>query len=81
MDSSEIEALARQIAIAVVETIDAKPSDRLGYTIKGAAAAVGLSPGVIRDAISRGEISAVKRGRYWMIRREAMIRWLTPRGR
>jgi excisionase family DNA binding protein len=64
----------------VRETLDLRATERLGYTVDAAAEALGLNPHVIREAISRGELKARKRGRYWLIRRDYLEQWLSARG-
>lgn len=66
------------IDVAVREAIAKANSDRIAYTIDQAAEAVGIHRNTMRDAVSRGELRAVKRGRRWLISREALVRWVTP---
>lgn len=69
--------LARVVKIAVAEALASlPPSDRLAYSIDQAAAATGLPRNTLRDAVSRGELPAVKRCGRWLIRRDALLRWL-----
>lgn len=78
-----------QAAEEVVELLAACPSAlaRLGqllrvspaaYTVDSLAQAVGVSAKAVRNAISRGELAAVKRGGRWIISAEAVERWSTP---
>ncbi len=73
--------LARVVKIAVAEALatlaNSSNSDRLAYSIDDAAAATGLPRNTLRDAVSRGELPAVKRCGRWLIRRDALLRWLS----
>lgn len=66
--------------LAINQTLSRLESNRVAYTVKDAAEAVNLKPHVIQDAISRGELMARKRGRYWLIRRDYLWRWLEAKG-
>lgn len=68
--------LAQAVRAAVAETLAAVPPERIAYTIDQAAEAVGLARNTIRDAVSRGELRAVKRCGKWLIKRETLLRWL-----
>jgi len=71
--------LAKVVRVAVLETIAnlGESPERLAYTIDSAAAAVGLHRNTLRDAVSRGELPAVKRCGKWLITRSALVRWLS----
>jgi len=72
--------IAAAVKIAVAETIAALSivsSNRLAYTIDDAAAALGLPRNTLRDAVSRGELPAVKRCGKWLIKRADLLRWLS----
>jgi excisionase family DNA binding protein len=45
------------------------------YTVVSLAELLHVSPKVVRGAISRGELSAVKRGSRWIISADAVSRW------
>ena len=45
------------------------------YTVASLAELLHVSPKVVRGAISRGELSAVKRGGRWIISADAVSRW------
>lgn len=77
MDNNELEAIVDR---AVKKTLELRQDDRLAYTIDEAAPLVGLPRNTLRDAVSRGELKAVKRGKRWMIRRDLLLKWLEPRG-
>lgn len=51
-------------------------ADRLTLDLDGAAALSGLSRGVIREAIGKGELHAKKIGRGWKIERVALETWV-----
>ena len=68
--------LAQAVRAAVAETLAAVPPERIAYTIEQAAEAVGLARNTIRDAVSRGELRAVKRCGRWLIKRDSLLRWL-----
>ena len=68
--------LAQAVRAAVAETLAAVPVERIAFTIDQAAAAVGLPRNTIRDAVSRGELAAVKRCGKWLIKRDSLLRWL-----
>jgi excisionase family DNA binding protein len=66
------------------------PAHQAAYTVASLAAELGRSERSIRSAIARGELSAVKRGRGWVISADAVAAWATadvsrppqrPRGR
>jgi excisionase family DNA binding protein len=46
-----------------------------GYTVATLAAALGVTERVVRNAISRGELAAVKRGARWLISPQAVDAW------
>jgi len=46
------------------------------YTVRSLATELGVSEKVVRNAIARGELRAVKRGARWYIERDAVERWL-----
>ena len=48
------------------------------YTVASLAEAVGVSAKVVRGAIARGELDAVKRGGRWIIPAEAVDAWAHP---
>lgn len=50
------------------------------YTVESFAAAVGLSPKAVRNAIARGDLGAVKRGGRWIVSGAAADRWSEPEG-
>jgi len=55
---------------------DGRPA---AYTVDAFAARVGLSPKAVRNAITRGELDAVKRGGRWIISGQAVERWSESR--
>jgi excisionase family DNA binding protein len=46
------------------------------YTVRSLATALGVSEKVVRNAIARDELQAVKRGARWYIQHDAVERWL-----
>jgi excisionase family DNA binding protein len=73
-DPEAVEILRDVLAIPVQQ--EAPPRWR---TVRGFAAELGVSEKVIRNAIARGELQAVKRGGRWFISSEASDRWLTAK--
>ena len=51
-------------------------TDRMALTIKESAAAIGVSPGHIRNHIKAGNLKKVKVGRRILITTEALRQWL-----
>jgi hypothetical protein len=51
-------------------------TERLAFREEEAAAMIGVAKHVLRDARRRGEIHAVKAGRYIVYRRDELIRYL-----
>ena len=49
--------------------------DRPAYTADSLAEAVGVTPKVVRNAIARGELAAVKRGGRWIVSADAVEAW------
>jgi excisionase family DNA binding protein len=47
-----------------------------GYTADTLATAIGVTPKVVRNAIARGELAAVKRGGRWLISADAVSAWI-----
>ena len=62
-DRSALEALRRLVA---PEDCGADAPAPLAYTANTLAAELGVSPRTIRNAITRGELAAVKRGGRWI---------------
>jgi excisionase family DNA binding protein len=54
------------------------PSAPVAYTVASLAGELGLSERVIRAAIHRGELDAAKRGRTYLITRDAVEAWAAP---
>ena len=48
------------------------------YTVASLAAALAITPKVIRGAIGRGELAAVKRAGRWLIPADAVEAWTRP---
>lgn len=45
------------------------------YTVDSLAAVLAVTPRVVRNAVTRGELRAVKRGGRWLIPADAVIEW------
>jgi excisionase family DNA binding protein len=54
------------------------PPAPVAYTVASLASEVGLSERVIRSEIHSGELPAVKRGRNYLIARDAVEAWAAP---
>ena len=50
------------------------------YTVASLAEILGVTPKVIRNAVARGELTAVKRGGRWIISSDAVAAWTNPAG-
>lgn len=68
-------ASARLRALLATEQTDPTPADAPAYTVDSLAATLKVSAKVIRNAIARGELPAVKRGRRWIISGDAVHAW------
>ena len=59
--------------------LDPEPNlSAAAYTVNTLAAELGVSQRVIRDAIGRGQLKAVRSGRRYIISAEAVGRWASP---
>ncbi len=68
-----------QLGDALAKRDDAHPAPAVpAYTVATLAVELGRSDRAIRDAIHRGELRAVKRGRGYVIGAEAVAHWATP---
>lgn len=75
-----LDALARDpAAVARLRELLDTDGGPAAYTVEAFAARVGLSPKAVRNAITRGELEAVKRGGRWIISGHAVERWSEPR--
>lgn len=68
-------AIASLRALLATEQADPSPADPPAYTVDSLAATLKVSAKVIRNAIARGELPAVKRGRRWIIAGDAVRAW------
>jgi excisionase family DNA binding protein len=68
-------ASARLHALLATQPTDPPPADPPAYTVDSLAAALNVTARVIRNAIARGELAAVKRGRRWIISGGAVRAW------
>jgi excisionase family DNA binding protein len=71
-DPIALAELRTAIGVASPTTLDAAP---LAYTVATLADDLGVSTKVVRGAIGRGELEAVKRGSRWLISVEAVRAW------
>jgi excisionase family DNA binding protein len=56
------------------EPAEARPA----YTVDALADAIGVTAKVVRNAIARGELAAVKRGGRWIVSADAVDDWTSP---
>lgn len=71
------DALARLGELLGSHPDDARALLPPAYTVAGLAQALGVSCRVVRNAIARGELPAVKRGGRWYVAAEAVAAWTT----
>ncbi len=66
----------RRLGQALADLDETEHEDRPpAYTVEGLAAKVAVSPRAVRNAITRGELRAVKRGNRWLIAQDAVDAW------
>jgi hypothetical protein len=76
VDDETVAAFAARLAPYLSEIVrEAASGEHVAYTVASLAAELAVSPKVIRCAISRGELNAVKRGTRWIISGEAVGEW------
>ena len=63
----------KELSLSVVENLNTQPE---AYTVDSAAKAIGVSRRTIEAAIYDQSLRAQKVGRRWVIRRDALLRWL-----
>ena len=68
-------ASARLRALLSTEQTDRAPAEPPAYTVDSLAATLKVPARVIRNAIARGELPAVKRRRRWIISGDAVRAW------
>lgn len=73
-DSTALAELRVVLGVAAPVMADTGP---LAYTVASLAKELGVSAKVVRGAIQRGELEAVKRGNRWLIAAEAVRAWLS----
>lgn len=71
-DAECVRRLAQAIAAAGPPQPGGEP---LAYTVEGLAEVVRISPRAVRNAITRGELEAVKRGGRWLISHDHAEAW------
>lgn len=69
-------ALNRAVESAFLKHSKPPIRNQIAFTAEQAAEACGLPYASILNAIDDGELKAAKRRRKWMIRRDALLRWL-----
>lgn len=74
--NAELEAVIKRLESVVSEIQSPPIRNQIAFTAEQAAEACGLPYASILNAIDDGELKAAKRRRKWMIRREALMRWL-----
>lgn len=73
-DPACLEKLHQLLGSVVDDTaLQAPPA----YTVAGLAQALGVTCRVVRNAITRGELPAVKRGGRWYVAADAVAAWTT----
>ena len=74
-----VEVLASSpVAVARLRELLVTSEPAVAYTVGSLARATGVTPKMVRNAIVRGELAAVKRGGRWLISAEAAHRWVSP---
>jgi excisionase family DNA binding protein len=68
-------AMARLLELLESQRPTSRDGGTPAYTVGSLAELLHVSPKVVRGAISRGELSAVKRGSRWIISADAVSRW------
>ena len=68
-DPESLRLLSTALAAVAETEPEARPA---AYTVEGLAKAIDVSPRVVRNAITRGELRAVKRGGRWLIAPDAV---------
>ena len=58
-----------------VETLPLR--ERAAYSLAEVAQLTGLARRTVQDAVSRGELQAVRRCGRWMVRKESLDSWLS----
>lgn len=77
LDDDALRMLAVRLAPHLSQLDDPKQQAHSAYTVDSLATEVGVSPKAIRCAITRGELTAVKRGSRWIISSDAVAEWVT----
>ena len=68
-------AMARLLELLESQRPIPRDTGTPAYTVGSLAELLRVSPKVVRGAISRGELAAVKRGGRWIISADAVSRW------
>jgi len=75
-DSDCLRRLAQAVSDVDASAAHARPP---AYTVEGLAETIAVSPRAVRNAITRGELQAVKRGGRWLIAQDAVDAWTHAR--
>lgn len=74
--SRDPQAMRQLRALVVPEPLrEAEPP---AYTVASLAEVLGVTSKVVRNAVARGELTAVKRGGRWIIPSDAVAAWTHP---
>jgi|tagenome__1003787_1003787.scaffolds.fasta_scaffold20852173_2 excisionase family DNA binding protein len=73
-DPPAAQQLRELLAVEPREPAEARPA----YTVDALAEAIGVTAKVVRNAIARGELAAVKRGGRWIVSADAVEEWASP---
>ncbi len=77
LDDQALDLLA-ELLTSRLGGCEARDSQPVAYTVATLAGEIGLSERVIRAEIHRGALPAVKRGRSYVITRDAVEAWAAP---
>lgn len=75
IDTNQLTALVRSAIFDAASRLT-MPAKRISYTFRDAAEATGLPWTQIRDAHSRGEFKATKKGKSWVVTHDELLRWV-----
>jgi hypothetical protein len=75
LDDRDLAVLARRLLPHLRQPAEADQRGHIAYTVASLAIELGVSQKAIRCAITRRELSAVKRGARWIISADAVCAW------
>jgi hypothetical protein len=75
-DPALIAAIVRQTVAETLQRVGPLNDQRLAFTLQQAGDACGIPWTRLRDAHARGEFTARKVGRTWLVTRDELLRWL-----